>query len=169
MNYKAITFWVVIGVYGLTAIISLGGLIGLFTIEKEFQNTLITAILIESAVCVFVLFKAARFFEPTDSIKNLRYESMRLLSTLWHHEQSHKGFCAAISPSATNFRTYLRAVAQLHTLELISVNLPYYQVSPTPEGKHYCQENNGKLKKITDYYFTEAAPMPLQQPPQESQ
>jgi hypothetical protein len=164
MNYRAITFWVVIGVYVLTALVALGGLIGVFAITEKSQDRLTIAILIESAVCVFALFKAAKFFEPVDSVKSLRYESERLLATLWHHEQGAKGFCVSISPAATNFRTFLRAVAQLHTLELVSV-LPtaHWSVSLTPEGKHFCRENDSKLKKITDHYFTEASPMPMQQ------
>ena len=165
MNYRAIVFWAVIGVYVLTALVALGGLIGVFTVTEKSQDRLTVAILVESAVCVYALFKAAKFFEPLDSVKNLRYESERLLATLWHHEQDHNGFCLSLPPTATNFRTYLRAVAQLHTLELISVlGLPYWAVSLTPEGKHFCRENATKLNNITDYYFTEALPMPQVQP-----
>jgi hypothetical protein len=55
-------------------------LVGVFEIsEGKMQNKLTTAILIQSAVCVYALFKAARFFEPSDSVDNLKYESKRLL------------------------------------------------------------------------------------------
>jgi hypothetical protein len=164
-NFKLITFWVVIGVYALTCLVSLGGIAGLFPVDKEALGRLTVAVLIESAVCVLLLFKSARFFAPEDSIDNLRYESERLLATLWHHEQQVKGFCVAVAPAATNFRTYLRAVAQLHTLELISVSLPYWTVALTPEGKHFCQKITEKLTGITDHYFTEASPIPTQPAP----
>ncbi len=149
----------VVGVYLAAVLVTLLGLIGFVTIATENQKLFNTAFLIESAICVYALFKGADFFNA-ESTANLRHESKRLLATLWAHEQNAKGFWAAIAPTATNFRTYLRAVAQLHTLELISISLPYWSVSLTPEGIHYCKANTEKLTKITEHFFIEAQPTP---------
>jgi hypothetical protein len=160
MNYKAIIFFVVVGVYVVTATVALGSLLGIVHTDINADYKLVSAILFESAICVFALFKGARFFEPEDSMKNLKYESERLLSSLWRHDQ--KGdLVVSVSPTATNFRTYLRGVAQLHTLELLAVAIVKgnWSVYLTPEGKNYCRNNHKRLSEITDYYFTEALPM----------
>jgi len=157
MNYRFVTYCAVLGVFVLSCLVTLLGLIGVVTINDGFLKWLVGAFLVDSAVCVYALFKKSDFLGD-DSTSNLRRESWRALATLWKHQEKQDNgvtFTLAIHPNATNFRTFLRGIAQLHSLELVQITPPNLTVSLTPEGIHFCRSNAKRLKKTTDHFFIE--------------
>lgn len=157
MNYRFVTYCAVLGVFVLSCLVTLLGLIGVVKIDAGLLKWLVGAFLIDSAVCVYALFKKSDFLGD-DSTSNLRRESWRALATLWEFQERQENgrlWTISIAPEATNCRSFLRGVAQLHSLELVQITRPDLTVSVTPEGVHFCRNNIKRLKKTTDHFFIE--------------
>ena len=167
MNYRLSTYLVVVLVFLASCLVPILGLLGVVHIESGLLKWLAGGLLLDSAVCIYALFKKSDFL-GADSTSNLRPESWRALATFWHFQQRYDDtnpWCLAIHPATPSFRTFLRAVAQLHSLELVSVSHPGWMVGLTTEGIHFCRANHKKLSKITDHFFIE--PKADKEPPKQ--
>jgi hypothetical protein len=157
MNYRLVTYCAVLGIFVLSCLVTLLGLIGAVKIDAGFLKLLVGAFLTDSAVCVYALFNKSDFLGD-DSTSNLRKESWRALATLWMHQErleNGRFWYISIPPEAANFRSFLRGIAQLHSLELVEIRKPDLTVSLTPEGIHFCKTNIKRLKKTTEHFFVE--------------
>jgi hypothetical protein len=153
--FRKATFFTILGVFAITALVAVAGLIGAVRIEPEFQRCLNGAFLGESATCIFLIARRSDFL-GTDSVDNLKEESWRLLATLWTHQKQTKGgvvWGMTVNPAANNFRSYLRGVSQLYSLELVSIGAENWMVGLTNEGMDFCAQKEKRLLKITNLFF----------------
>jgi hypothetical protein len=90
---------------------------------------------------------------PDLETKELWEESIKVLSTLWKHQQQYApqfwGF--VVGPGSPNYRTYAIGVGETMKLGLTTVNAENGMVFLTVQGIEYCKKNKGKLKDDWDY------------------
>lgn len=90
---KTALFVVFIGVFALTAILTLMGLIGWVTISSGYLTSLVSAFLLQLAGTVIAAFRGAKLFEPPKYVPLEDYvpegDALRVLATLWHYQKIH--------------------------------------------------------------------------------
>lgn len=90
---------------------------------------------------------------PDLETKQLSDEALKVLSTLWKHQQQYdpKLWGFVVPPPSPHYRTYAIGVGETMRLGLTSVAPDSGMVFLTVDGIEYCKKNQAKLLEDWDY------------------
>jgi hypothetical protein len=87
---------------------------------------------------------------PDIETKELSEEALKVLSTLWKHQQQYdpQVWQFAVRPKSPYYGTYAIGVGETMKLGLTAINPENGMVFLTVEGINYCREHHAKLSSV---------------------
>jgi hypothetical protein len=136
-------FYMFLGIFAVTAIVTLAGVSGLLLIDARYLNALFGSLLLELITTMIALFRSTKFFEESLQSNIDEYvpssDASRILVTLLKHQQKmdptlKRRFSFVIQPGTGDFPRYLRGLAELVSLGLVDVDPTSWHCALTVNG-----------------------------------
>lgn len=152
---KYIFFWILVGQFVVSFLVTILGVIGWVTIPAGILRAMVGVLILEQAGAVIAIFKATDFFESKSSVNE---EGWDLLATLWKYQigsfesNKSKRWTLALKPLNPDFRDFAIGFARLHHLGLVAVGMNQ-EIFLSDKGYQFCEQNGDKLKKRKRLFY----------------
>jgi hypothetical protein len=157
-------FYVFLGIFALTAIVTLLGVTRLIVIDDFSLKSLFGSLLLELVTTMIVLFRSTKFFEESLYTNVDEYipstDAARVLQTLFLHQEKmdpnlKRVFTFVIHPPSGDFPRYLRGLSELVSLGLVDVNMTTWQCGFTTTGYSIAKKLKSHLATMMPYIANE--------------
>jgi hypothetical protein len=161
---KAVLFTVFVTIFGLTALVTLAGLVGWVTIADGYLKALVGAFLLQLATSVIAAFRSAKLFAPPKHTTLVEYtpdgDALRLLATLCRYQKQcfpnsgsdRWGF--SITPQSSDFPAFLNGLAELVSYKLVEVQADKWMCGLSTLGIQMCPKWEKRFKKAATFIVT---------------
>ena len=161
---RAVLFTVFIAVFGLTALVTLAGLIGWVTLADGYLKALVGAFLLQLAAAVITAFRSAKLFDVPKHTTLDEYapdgDALRLLATLWRYQKEHfptvgsGRWVFSISPQSSDFPAFLSGLAELVSYKLVEVQPDKWMCGLSTLGIQKRPKWEKRFKKAATFIVT---------------